>query len=163
MPLQINFADVTQAGLAPTFVDLGGRPASAATLNAILAGLNTNALIRRAGGITLANYTKFYNFTWQGYENHDVQQLQFTGTKVMGRHLGADQLVFVGEVGADYVPGLESHETLPFNGPNTPQSANVLPNTAPQDVQVGGFPTKFSWGYRLRVSADYLARSARST
>lgn len=158
VPLQINFADVTQAGLAPTFVDLGRASGSAATLNAILAGLNTNALIRRAGGITAANYTKFYNYTWQGYENHDVQQLQFTGTKVMGPHFGADQLVFVGEVGADYVPGLESHETLPFNGPNTPQSANAnFPNTAPQDVQVGGFPTKFSWGYRLRVSADYLA------
>ena len=158
VPLQINFADVTQAGLAPTFVDLGKASGSPATLAAILAGLNTNALIRRAGGITAANYTKFYNFTWQGYENHDVQQLQFTGTKVMGPHLGADQLVFVGEVGADYVPGLESHESLPFNGPNTPVSANPnFPNTAPQDVQVGGFPTKFSWGYRLRVSADYLA------
>ena len=164
-PLQINFADVTQAGLAPTFVDLGWASGSAATLNAILAGLNTNALIRRAGGITLANYTKFYNFTWQGYENHDVQQLQFTGTKVMGPHLGADQLVFVGEVGADYVPGLESHETLPFNGPNTPQSANVnFPNTAPQDVQVGGFPTKFSWGYTGSGSAPTTwRRSARST
>ena len=157
VPLQINFADVTQAGLAPTFVELGKASGSPATLAAILAGLNTNALIRRAGGITAANYTKFYNYTWQGYENHDVQQLQFTGTKVMGPHLGADQLVFVGEVGADYVPGLESHESLPFNGPNTPVSANPnYPNTAPQDVQVGGFPTKFSWGYRLRVSADYL-------
>jgi hypothetical protein len=158
VPLQINFADVTQAGLAPTFVELGKASGSAATLNAILAGLNTNALIRRAGGITAANYTKFYNYTWQGYENHDVQQLQFTGTKVIGPHLGADQLVFVGEVGADYVPGLESHESLPFNGPNTPVSGNPnYPNTAPQDVQQGGFPTKFSWGYRLRVSADYLA------
>src|SRR5579859_2869217 len=160
VPLQINFADVTQAGLAPTFVELGKAAdrLQPGTLAAILAGLNTNALIRRAGGITAANYTKFYNFTWQGYENHDVQQLQFTGTKVMGPHLGANQLVFVGEVGADYVPGLESHETLPFNGPNTPQSANPnYPNTARQDLQVGGFPTKFSWGYRLRLSADYLA------
>ena len=158
VPLQINFADVIQAGLAPTFVDLGKASGSAATLNAILAGLNTNALIRRAGGITATNYTKFYNYTWQGYENHDVQQLQFTGTKVMGPHLGADQLVFVGEVGADYVPGLESHEDLPFNGPNTPVSGNPnYPNTAAEDVQHGGFPTKFSWGYRLRVQADYLA------
>lgn len=158
VPLQINFADVIQAGLAPTFVDLGKASGSTATLNAILAGLNTNALIKRAGGITAANYTKFYNYTWQGYENHDVQQLQFTGTKVMGPHFGADQLVFVGEVGADYVPGLESHEDLPFNGPNTPVSGNPnYPNTAAEDVQHGGFPTKFSWGYRLRVSADYLA------
>jgi len=160
VPLQINFADVTQAGLAPSFVELGRALNAAApgTLAAILAELNTNALIKRAGGITAANYTKFYNYTWQGYEDHDVQQLQFTGTKVFGPHFGADQLVFVGEVGADYVPGLESHESLPFNGPNTPVSANPnYPNTAPQDVQVGGFPTKFSWGYRLRVSADYLA------
>jgi len=158
VPLQINFADVTQAGLAPTFVQLGLASGSPATLASILAGLNTNALIKRAGGITAANYTKFYNYTWQGYENHDVQQLQFTGTKVIGPHFGADQLVFVGEVGADYVPGLESHETLPFNGANTPQSENPnYPNTAPQDVQVGGLATKFSWGYRLKLAAQYLA------
>jgi len=158
VPLQINFADVTQAGLAPTFVELGKASGSAATLAAILAGLNTNALIRAAGGITAANYTKFYNYTWQGYQDHDVQQLQITGTKVMGPHIGADQLVFVGEVGADYVPGLPSHESLPFNGPNTPQSANPnYPNTAPQDLQVGGFPTKFSWGYRMKLAAEYLA------
>ncbi|GGF47031.1 hypothetical protein GCM10011611_61820 [Aliidongia dinghuensis] len=158
VPLQINFADVIQAGLAPTFVDLGKASGSAATLNAILAGLNTNTLIRRAGGITAANYTKFYNYNWQGYEKHDVQQLQMTATKVMGPHIGADQLVFIGEVGADYVPSLESHEDLPFNGPNTPVSGNPFyPNTAPSDVQHGGFPTKFSWGYRLRLQADYLA------
>jgi hypothetical protein len=156
VPLQINFADLTQAGLAPSFVEIG-KAGGPATLASILAGLNTNALIKRAGGITAENYTKFFNFTWLGYERHDVQQAQLTATNVWGPHFGADQIVFVGEVGADYVPGLESHEVLPFEGPLTPQSANPnFPNTQPSDVQHGGFPTKFSWGYRLRVSADFL-------
>ena len=86
-------------------------------------------------------YLRFYSQLGQygpgqeiaGYERHKTTQLQFTATKVFGpgNWFAADQIAMVGEVGFNNVGG---------RNPIT---------------QVGGFPTSFSWGYRLAAKATY--------
>ncbi|MFZ1390436.1 MAG: DUF1302 domain-containing protein [Dokdonella sp.] len=92
-----------------------------------------------------------------GYERHKIAQLQFTGTKVFGpgNWVGADQVAVVGEVGFTNVdlPG-----NLRFNGDGTDTGGggDVTSGVGRNPItQVGGFPTRFSWGYRIAARADY--------
>jgi hypothetical protein len=110
-------------------------------------------------------YLQFYSQLGQfgpgeeisGYERHKIAQLQFTATKVFGpgNWLGADQIAVVGETGFTHVdlPG-----NLRFNGDGTDTGGGGDVNTGVGRnpiTQVGGFPTRFSWGYRLAARADY--------
>lgn len=93
----------------------------------------------------------------RGYERHKIAQLQFTGTKVLGpgNFLGSDQLALVGEVGFTHV---DLPDNLRFNGDGTDTGGGPDVNTGSGRnpiTQVGGFPTRFSWGYRLAMRADY--------
>lgn len=93
----------------------------------------------------------------RGYERHKIAQLQFTGTKVFGpgNWLNSDQLALVGEVGFTNV---DLPDNLRFNGDGTDTSGGPDVNTGGGRnpiTQVGGFPTRFSWGYRLAMRADY--------
>ena len=92
-----------------------------------------------------------------GYERHKIAQLQFTATKVFGpgNWFGSDQLALVGEAGFTHVdlPG-----NLRFNGDGTATGGGGDVNTGVGRnpiTQVGGFPTRFSWGYRIAARADY--------
>jgi hypothetical protein len=95
----------------------------------------------------------------QGYTRNHVTQLQFTATKVFGPNnvFKADQIALVGEVGATDAD-IPSQDTLRYNGDGTDTGGGadallgVLTN--PQ-TQVKGFPTSFSWGYRIAARADY--------
>jgi hypothetical protein len=95
----------------------------------------------------------------QGYTRNHVTQLQFTATKVFGpgNWFNADQIALVGEVGATDAD-IPSQDTLRYNGDGTDTGggADALQGvlTNPQ-TQVKGFPTPFSWGYRIAARADY--------
>ncbi|MBX3691101.1 DUF1302 domain-containing protein [Dokdonella sp.] len=110
-------------------------------------------------------YLRFYSQLGQygpgeeirGYERHKIAQLQFTATKVLGpgNFLGSDQLAMVGEVGFTHV---DLPDNLRFNGDGTDTGGGPDVNTGSGRnpiTQVGGFPTRFSWGYRLAMRADY--------
>lgn len=91
----------------------------------------------------------------RGYRRVAAHQLQFTLNKLIPHAvLGSDQLLVLGEFGADY---LELPAGLKFSGPGV-----VLPSRA-QDAagangsyQHTGFATRFSWGYRLLGRLRYL-------
>jgi hypothetical protein len=95
-----------------------------------------------------------------------------TFTKAFSQVLGADQIALVGEIGATEVWDLPSHSELRYEGEGTdtgggcdvsdvlaggfPLPGGLLPGCMrnPQTL-TGGFPTAFSWGYRLAARADY--------
>jgi len=109
----------------------------------------------------------------RGWREHAMTQVQMTFTKVFGQVLGADQIALVGEVGATDV---DLNSSLRYEGEGTDTgggcsiadvpvfigtNAAAVFNPAlagcarnPQTLN-GGFPTDFSWGYRLAVRADY--------
>jgi hypothetical protein len=112
-----------------------------------------------------------------GYRRHEVSQLQMTFTKAFPTVLGAEQLALVGEIGATEVADLESQDVLRYEGEGTDTGGGFsvndcsyittqigqVPNvaTCPKGALrnpatlTGGFPTQFSWGYRLAARADY--------
>jgi len=96
----------------------------------------------------------------QGYTRNHVAQLQFTATKVFGPNniFKADQIAMIGEVGATDVTNFPSQEELRYSGDGTDTGggADALTGrlTNPQ-TQIKGFPTAFSWGYRIAARADY--------
>lgn len=97
----------------------------------------------------------------QGWERHEVSQLQFSLTRLFGPNnpIKADQIVFLGEVGATKVWDLPSPDVLRYNGDGTDTGGGpdelTGGNLRNPVTQVGGFATSFSWGYRLVSRADY--------
>jgi hypothetical protein len=93
----------------------------------------------------------------RGYERHKIAQLQFTGTKVFGpgNWVGANQVAMVAEVGFTNV---DLPDNLRFNGDGTDTGGGGDVNSGVGRnpiTQIGGFPTRFSWGYRIAARADY--------
>lgn len=109
----------------------------------------------------------------RGWREHKMTQVQMTFTKVFGQALGADQIATVAELGwtqvdldsnfryegegTDTGGGCSLADVPVFNGTNIAAVANpALAGCARNPVTLrGGFPTKFSWGYRLAARADY--------
>lgn len=91
----------------------------------------------------------------QGWERVKMTQAQMTATKGVPNILGADQFVFVGEIGLTKYSGLNSN--LKFNGPGVTLPATQEGAVAGQagSVQTEGFITENSWGYRLVTRAEY--------
>jgi len=97
----------------------------------------------------------------QGWERHEVSQLQFTATKLFGPNnpFKADQIVVLGEIGFTNVWDLPDTSVLRYNGPGTDTSGgystdtgNVRnPITEPDEF----FATSYSWGYRLITRFDF--------
>ncbi len=107
----------------------------------------------------------------RGWRRHEVSQLQMTFTKAFPDVFGAEQIALVGEVGATEVWDLPPPSVLRYEGEGTdtgggpdvgdvlagfPASTVLLPGALrnPQTLS-DGFPTQFSWGYRLAARADY--------
>lgn len=94
----------------------------------------------------------------RGYRRNKVSQLQMTFSKLFPDMLGAEQVALATEIGATEVWDLPSQDVLRFEGEGTDTgggcdaSVGCLRN--PQ-TQNGGFPTQFSWGYRVAARADY--------
>jgi hypothetical protein len=113
----------------------------------------------------------------RGWRRHEVSQLQMTFTKAFPTVLGAEQLALVGEIGATEVSDLETQDVLRYEGEGTDTGGGYSVNncsyvttgigqvplvaTCPAGALrnpatlTGGFPTQFSWGYRVAARADY--------
>ena len=97
----------------------------------------------------------------RGWERHEVGQFQFTMTKAFGpgNWLGAQQIATVAEFGATDVFDLPAPEVLRYQGDGTDTGCGGDLLTGGRLVnpvsQCDGFPTRFSWGYRLAARADY--------
>ncbi len=120
-----------------------------------------NALIQQPGNRFISQLgTLGPNQYVRGWERHKVSQWQATFTKLFGSEfrIGADQVATVLEVGATKVWDLPDPSVLRYqgDGTNTGGGPDVLSGALrnPQ-TQVDGFPTSFSWGYRLLMRADY--------
>jgi len=108
----------------------------------------------------------------RGWREHEISQVQMTFTKAFAEVLGANQLALVAEVGGTEVWDLPEQSVLRYEGEGTDTgggcdvgdvAAAGFPGLGalqfgclrnPQTL-TGGFPTAFSWGYRLAARADY--------
>jgi hypothetical protein len=93
--------------------------------------------------------------TIQGWQRVKASQLQVTGTKSWPNLLRAEQLVIVGEVGANWVHNLPP--IVKFSGPGVylPATQFGATLTSGGSAQTDGFLTEFSWGYRLLARLEY--------
>jgi hypothetical protein len=91
----------------------------------------------------------------QGWQRAKLSHAQVTGTKSWPHVGGADQLIVVGEIGADYFHNLPSDQK--FAGPAVSLPATGFGSLVSSafSVQSSGFLTDFSWGYRLLGRLEY--------
>ena len=78
----------------------------------------------------------------RGWNPKNVSQGQFTVTRLLGKQLGSDNLTSVAEFGYTKVHGMESADVLRYEAQGTPSGQ--------------GYPSSFSWGYRVAFVADYF-------
>ncbi len=138
MPLQIDDVELLFAGLSPLNVLI---PQPALRFNSQL------------GQYAPGEYI-------QGWERHEVSQIQSTFTKVFGpgNFLGSEQIALVGEVGATKIWDLPDSSVLRYQGDGTDTGGGAAIDSGDLRnpfTQADGFPTQFSWGYRLAARADY--------
>jgi len=71
--------------------------------------------------------------------------------------VNADQVAMVAEVGATHFWNLPPHSVLRFDGPGTDTGGgpDSFTGAGRNPVTIGGFPTKFSWGYRMVVAPTF--------
>ncbi len=94
----------------------------------------------------------------RGWERHEMSQWQFTLTKVFGNVMGAEQVSLVGEFGGTKVWDLPPLDVLRYQGDGTDTGGgpDFLTGALRNPItQTKGFPTPYSWGYRLAARADY--------
>ena len=97
----------------------------------------------------------------QGWERHEVSQLQFTATKLFGPNnpFKADQIVVLGEVGFTNIWDLPNTDVLRYNGPGTDTGGGYSTDTGnirnPITEPAEFFATSYSWGYRLITRFDF--------
>jgi hypothetical protein len=93
----------------------------------------------------------------QGFTRVKASQAQVTATKSLPNVAEADQLVLVGEVGANWFHNLPPG--IRFAGPATYLPATDFGSTFSAigafSKQTEGFLTEFSWGYRLAARLEY--------
>jgi hypothetical protein len=155
MPLQVDDVEVLFAGLSPINQALtaSGAPKAAFFCSQLLPGCTS---------VAPGAYVK-------GWREHEVTQLQMTFTKAFSSVLGAEQIALVGELGGTQV-NLPEKSVLRYEGEGTDTAGGCdvgdvmagLPGSVLQPgclrnplTLVDGFPTNFSWGYRLAARADY--------
>lgn len=154
MPLQVDDVELLFAGLTP--------------LNALI----PDAFSAAKFASQLGEFAPSQEI--KGWRRHKVTQLQSTFTKVFAEALGADQIALVGEIGGTFA-NLPSKSELRYEGEGTDTGggcsiqdlltgdpANPVDVTGPRGcarnpvtTSWDGFPTRFSWGYRLAARADY--------
>ncbi len=138
VPLQIDDVELLFSTLSP--------------LNALI-GAPGNRFISQLGEVGP-------NEEVRGWDRHEVSQIQFTFTKVFGPNnfINAEQIAAIGEVGATKVWDLPDPSNLRYQGPGTDTGggpdalSGALRNP---ETLTSGFPTSFSWGYRMAMRADY--------
>lgn len=112
-----------------------------------------NRFISQLGSVGPGEYVR-------GWDRHEISQFQFTATKIFGpgNWVAADQIASVLEMGFTKVWDLPSPDVLRYQGDGTDTGGGPDFLTGafrnPQTLNEG-FPTQFSWGYRLAARADY--------
>jgi hypothetical protein len=94
----------------------------------------------------------------RGWERHEITQWQVTATKLLANVLGAEQVAVVAEFGGTKVWDLPSPDVLRYQGDGTDTGGGPDVNSGAGRnpiTQVDGFPTRYSWGYRLALRGDY--------
>ena len=119
----------------------------------------------------------------EGFQRFQLVKLDVGVTRVLGASdnpFGADQIIVLGEVGADIVPDLPPIDVLQIDGPNTPLSATAgadgsganrsklacsnIPDCSygvdglrfnPHQQPANDFVHAFAWGYRVVVLGSY--------
>jgi hypothetical protein len=137
-PLQIDAVELLFSGLTP--------------LNGLIPA-PYNRFVSQLGNYNVGDYI-------QGYTRNKVSQLQFTATKIIGPEnwFKADQLLIIGEAGGTKVWNLPAQNVLRYNSDGTDTGGGPDVNSGNgnnPETQFNGFPTAFSWGYRIAARADY--------
>jgi hypothetical protein len=120
-----------------------------------------------------------------GYDRYDKTQFQLNTVKTFSNIIGADNLLLIGEIGYQmndignykkggvrygrgFMYGVGSNPALAGQAPVTagntctpkfvgaPTVPSSVYNPSPLGCKNDGYITDSAWGYRLRVSADYL-------
>lgn len=146
-PLQVDDVELLFAGLSP----LRNLPSSGPI----------DPLNRLIGLGTATSQSQLGPADWgeeiAGFRRKDIVQGQAAITKALGPMIGADQVVFLGELGFTQVVGMEDQSELRYEGPGTRTSANPLFTQLgiQPATQEGGFADSLSWGYRAVAGATY--------
>jgi hypothetical protein len=131
-PLQIDDVEVLLAGLGA------------------LGQINTTSL----GGTLFNQYLR-------GYRRKDVSQIDLSVTKIIGPHLGWDQLSMFVETGYVRVHDMEHPSVLAYDAPGTytfnPGSAALNPSSAAglPITPYSAYATPESWGYKFAGRFSY--------
>lgn len=132
----------------------------------LLAGLGAGGAIQPGVSIPFGPYGAAAlqavsgNGYLSGLVRTDKTQLQVNAIKVGNRILGADQYLFVGELGLQWN---DLDDELRFNRPFIfgpgPHAAYGAPcqalNSSPEGCRDDGYVTGFAWGYRLKMELTY--------
>jgi hypothetical protein len=148
LPLQMDDVELLFAALTPLRLvpELPGDPL---------------APLRNLGNLLAAfNQVGAFGFDEEidGSVRLDTTNVQMTGTKIFGRFLGADQFVFVTEVGWGKVHDMPDRSVLRLEAPGTYTSANPIFTTfgvQPATESDSAFPTTSAWGYVVAGRWDY--------
>jgi hypothetical protein len=107
----------------------------------------------------------------RGYERMKVGQFDFTALQAFSNMLGADQIIFIGELGGTHVIGMPALEELQFEGgglgqthysPGADGSGQPGPDGFDTTAmsfnptkQHDGFADAFAWGVRFLARGEY--------
>ena len=168
MPLQVDDVELLFAALSP--------------LNAVVPTLKAIPALRFCRQLNPGCTASPFGVDQRGWRRHEVSQLQMTFTKAFASVMGAEQIALVGEIGATEVWDLPTQDVLRYEGEGTDTGAGLdvgdvfsspflpsppyppgtysglftMPGAARNPLTLeGGFPTQFSWGYRIAARADY--------
>lgn len=137
-PLQIDDVELLFTALSP--------------LNALIPQ-PVNRFVSQLGSVGPGQYVR-------GWERHEMSQFQFTATKVIGpgNWIASDQISLVMESGFTKVWDLPPANVLRYQGDGTDTGGGpdfITGAFRNPETLTRGFPTSFSWGYRLAGKADY--------
>jgi len=112
--------------------------------------------------------------TIHGYERLSVHQWDVTAVKILGNSnpvvsfLGSEQIIFLAEIGANYIDDLPGLDEIQFDGgsPNRTHYSPGADGTGQPDgrpdprsqnptQQTTAFVTDWSWGYRMLARLEY--------
>ena len=165
LPLQVDDVELLFAALSP--------------LNSVVPALVANPALRFCSQLNPSCTASPFGVDQRGWTRSKVSQLQMTFTKAFPNVLGAEQLALVGEIGGTEVWDLPDPSVLRYEGEGTDTGGGFDVNSCGTYVSVpgigqipvpptcprgslrnpqtlgGGFPTPFSWGYRVAARADY--------
>ncbi len=193
LPLQVHLTDVIFTALQPALpantirndpTGLSGNPLADALLDVLgvippevpvetLARLGTSVF--PGADTAVPSFLKKYrgiervaaNQQILGYERMKVGQFDITGIKAISENpLGADQIIFIGEVGGTMVFDMPSLNDLQFEGggPNRTHAGPGADGSGDTSVDTGrlnptqqtdGFADDFAWGVRSITRLEY--------